>query len=377
MEAPFIFGRIATDENFTDREKETEHLVNNFESLINTVIISPRRWGKSSLVHRAADIAMRADKNIRICTIDLFNVKTEEQFYTVLARNLIQGTSSRWEEAVENAKKFFSRLVPKISVGAGPGSEISIDFDWEEMKSNPDEILDLSERIAEAKGVKIVVCIDEFQNIAEFEDPLFFQRRLRAHWQRHKKVSYCLYGSKRHMMMEVFTDSSMPFYKFGDIFFLNKIDTEHFIPFITERFSSTGKSITEDASRNIVSLADNHPYYVQQLSQLSWLRTSGQCDVETVVKAHLSLVEQLSLLFSNLMETLTFQQTCYLHALIAGEKSITSAETMYRYHISSATAASRSLKTLIKKDILDSKSGEISFQDPIFEYWLRHDYYQL
>lgn len=377
MEAPFIFGRIATDENFTDREKETEHLVNNFESLINTVIISPRRWGKSSLVHRAADIAMRADKNIRICTIDLFNVKTEEQFYTVLARNLIQGTSSRWEEAVENAKRFFSRLVPKISVGAGPGNEISIDFDWEEMKSNPDEILDLSERIAEAKGVKIVVCIDEFQNIAEFEDPLFFQRRLRAHWQRHKKVSYCLYGSKRHMMMEVFTDSSMPFYKFGDIFFLNKIDTEHFIPFITERFSSTGKSITEDASRNIVSLADNHPYYVQQLSQLSWLRTSGQCDVETVVKAHLSLVEQLSLLFSNLMETLTFQQTCYLHALIAGEKSITSAETMYRYHISSATAASRSLKTLIKKDILDSTSGEISFQDPIFEYWLRHDYYQL
>lgn len=377
MEAPFIFGRIATDENFTDREKETEHLVNNFESLINTVIISPRRWGKSSLVHRAADIAMRVDKNIRICTIDLFNVKTEEQFYTVLARKLIQGTSSRWEEAVENAKKFFSRLVPKISVGAGPGSEISIDFDWEEMKSNPDEILDLSERIAEAKGVKIVVCIDEFQNIAEFEDPLFFQRRLRAHWQRHKKVSYCLYGSKRHMMMEVFTDSSMPFYKFGDIFFLNKIDTEHFITFITERFSSTGKSITEDASRNIVSLADNHPYYVQQLSQLSWLRTSGQCDVETVVKAHLSLVEQLSLLFSNLMETLTFQQTCYLHALIAGEKSITSAETMYRYHISSATAASRSLKTLIKKDILDSTSGEISFQDPIFEYWLRHDYYQL
>lgn len=377
MEAPFIFGRIATDENFTDREKETEHLVNNFKSLINTVIISPRRWGKSSLVHRAADIAMRADKNIRICTIDLFNVKTEEQFYTVLARNLIQGTSSRWEEAVENAKKFFSRLVPKISVGAGPGNEISIDFDWEEMKSNPDEILDLSERIAEAKGVKIVVCIDEFQNIAEFEDPLFFQRRLRAHWQRHKKVSYCLYGSKRHMMMEVFTDSSMPFYKFGDIFFLNKIDTEHFIPFITERFSSTGKSITEDASRNIVSLADNHPYYVQQLSQLSWLRTSGQCDVETVVKAHLSLVEQLSLLFSNLMETLTFQQTCYLHALIAGEKSITSAETMYRYHISSATAASRSLKALIKKDILDSTSGEISFQDPIFEYWLRHDYYRL
>ncbi len=375
METPFIFGRIAVDENFTDREKETEHLVNNFMSLINTVIISPRRWGKSSLVHRAANITTQSDKNIRVCTIDLFNIKTEEQFYTSLAGNLIRATATRWEEAIEDAKKFFSRLVPKISVGAGPGNEISIDFDWEEMRSNPDEILDLAEHIAESKGLKIVVCIDEFQNIAEFEDPLFFQRRLRAHWQQHRKVSYCLYGSKRHMMMDVFTNPSMPFYKFGDIFFLDKIDTEHFIPFIIGRFSATGKNITEDACRKIVSLVDNHPFYVQQLSQLSWLRTSEQCETETVITAHQSLVEQLSLLFTNLMETLTFQQTCYLHALIAGESSITNAETMHKYHISSATAAYRSLKTLIHKDILDSTAGKISFQDPIFEYWLRHNYY--
>ncbi len=375
METPFIFGRIAVDENFTDREKETEHLVNNFMSLINTVIISPRRWGKSSLVHRAANITTQSDKNIRVCTIDLFNIKTEEQFYTSLAGNLIRATATRWEESIEDAKKFFSRLVPKISVGAGPGNEISIDFDWEEMRSNPDEILDLAEHIAESKGLKIVVCIDEFQNIAEFEDPLFFQRRLRAHWQRHRKVSYCLYGSKRHMMMDVFTNPSMPFYKFGDIFFLDKIDTEHFIPFIIGRFSATGKNITEDACRKIVSLVDNHPFYVQQLSQLSWLRTSEQCETETVITAHQSLVEQLSLLFTNLIETLTFQQTCYLHALIAGESSITNAETMHKYHISSATAAYRSLKTLIHKDILDSTAGKISFQDPILEYWLRHNYY--
>ncbi|MGP1393450.1 MAG: AAA family ATPase [Candidatus Cryptobacteroides sp.] len=377
MEAPFIFGKIATNENFTDREQETTHLVNNFESLINTIIISPRRWGKSSLVHRAATIAQSEDKHLKVCTVDLFNVKTEEQFYTVFARSIIGGTASRWDEAIENAKKFFSRLVPKISIGADPMNEVSIEFDWEEIKKNPDEILDLPERIAEAKGLKVMVCIDEFQNIAEFDDPLFFQRKLRAHWQKHQKTSYCLYGSKRHMMLEVFTDSSMPFYEFGDLFFLNKIDTAHFVPFITERFSYTGKSISEDACRKIISLADNHPYYVQQLSQLSWLRTSEICTEEIVAKAHASLVEQLSLLFSNLVETLTFQQVCYLHAVIVGEKAITSSETMHKYHISSATAASRSLKTLIKKDILDSKAGAVSFQDPIFEYWLRHSYYQI
>lgn len=377
MEAPFVFGKIATNENFTDRQQETCHLVNNFKSLINTIIISPRRWGKSSLVNKAAIIAQKEDKKLRICTIDLFNVKTEEQFYTAFAQSIIQGTSTKWDEAVENAKKFFSHIVPKITIGADPMNEVSIDFDWDEIKKNPDEILDLPERIAQSKDVKIVVCIDEFQNIAEFDDHLFFQRRLRAHWQQHQKASYCLFGSKRHMMMEVFADSAMPFYKFGDLFFLNKIDTEHLVSFIKERFTSTGKEISDDACKRIVNLTDNHPYYTQQLSQLSWLRTGAICTEETVIKAHESLVEQLSLLFTNLMETLTFQQTCYLHALIDGEQSITNTETMYKYHISSATSASRSFKTLLKKDILDSKSGEISFQDPIFRYWLAHKYFKI
>lgn len=379
MEAPFIFGRIATDENFTDRQEETRQLVNNFESLINTIIISPRRWGKSSLVHRSAEIAQQEDKNLKICAVDLFNIKTEEQFYTAYARSIIQGTSNRWDEAVENAKKFFSRLVPKITIGTDTTNEISLDFDWEEIKNNPDEILDLPEQIAKDKGIKIVICIDEFQNIAEFADPLFFQRKLRAHWQKHQKTGYCLYGSKRHMMLDVFTDSEMPFYKFGDILFLNKIDTEHLTKFIKERFTSTGKQITDEGCIRIISLSDNHPYYTQQLSQLSWLRTNTNeiCTDEIVNKAHESLVEQLSLLFTNIMESFTFQQTCYLNAVVAGEDSITSSETMHKYHISSATSASRSLKTLVSRDVLDRTGGKTTFQDPIFEYWLKHSYFQL
>ena len=77
METPFIFGKIATEKNFTDREMETANLVQNFTSLINTIIISPRRWGKSSLVNKAAMLAMEQDSKLRICHIDLFNVRNE------------------------------------------------------------------------------------------------------------------------------------------------------------------------------------------------------------------------------------------------------------------------------------------------------------
>ena len=375
METPFIFGKIATEKNFTDREMETANLVQNFTSLINTIIISPRRWGKSSLVNKAAKLAMEQDSKLRICHIDLFNVRNEEHFYSLLAQKVIAATSTKWEEAVESAKSFFSHLVPKISIGSDPTNEVSIDFDRETVKQNPDEVLDLAEKIAKKKGLKIVICVDEFQNIAEFTDPDYFQKKLRSHWQQHQNVAYCLYGSKRHMMMEVFTNSSKPFYKFGNLMFLNKIDTPYLVEFFNSRFADTSKSINENAANLIVKLVDNHPYYAQQLAQQSWLRTKDVCTIEIVREAHAALVEQLSLLFVTITETLTTQQLNYLKALIAGEKAISSTDVMHRYKISSTTSIARSKAALIKNDILDNKAGEISFQDPIYAHWLKTEYF--
>ena len=371
METPFVFGKIATDKNFTDREQETAILVEHFKSLINTIIISPRRWGKSSLVNKASKLAMEQDNKLIICHIDLFNVRDEEHFYSLLAQKVISATSSKWDETVDLIRRFFSRLSPKITIGTDPMNEVSVDFEMKDVVNNPDEVLDLAEKIAKMKGLKIVVCIDEFQNISEFSDPDYFQKKLRSHWQQHQNVSYCLYGSKRHMMLEVFTDSSKPFYKFGNLMFLNKIETPYLVSFFKERFADTKKKITEEACNLIVEFTDNHPYYAQQLAQLSWLRTKDICTEDIVREAHTSLVEQLSLLFATITENLTTQQLPYLKALLAREKSISSTETMHRYKISSPTSIARSKASLIKNDILDNKAGEISFQDPIYAYWLK------
>ena len=377
METPFVFGKIATDKNFTDREQETATLVQHFKSLINTIIISPRRWGKSSLVNKVANIAMEQDDKLRVCHIDLFNVRNEEHFYSLLAQKILSATSSKWDETIDVVKRFFSRLSPKLTIGTDPMNEISVDFEMKEVINNPDEVLDLAEKIAKDKGLKIVICIDEFQNISEFDNPDYFQKKLRSHWQQHQNVAYCLYGSKRHMMLEVFTDSSRPFYKFGNLMFLNKIETPYLVSFFKERFVDTKKDITDEACYMIVNLTDNHPYYAQQLAQLSWLRTKEICTEDVVREAHISLVEQLSLLFVTITENLTNQQLCYLKALCAGEKAISSTETMHRYKISSLTSIARSKNALVKNDILDNKAGEISFQDPIYAYWLKVEYFKL
>ena len=234
METPFVFGKIASDKNFTDRKTETERLVSNFVSSVNTILISPRRWGKSSLVAKAAEISSKKNKNIRFCFIDLNNVRTEEQFYQQLATKVLSVSATKTRILIENTRKFLGKFIPNITFSPDPGTEFKLGLDWKEVKKEPDDILNLAEKIGTENNLKFVICIDEFQNISEFENPLDIQKKMRSHWQKHKNVSYCLYGSKRHMMMDVFTSPSMPFYKFGDIIFLSKISLNDWIPFITE-----------------------------------------------------------------------------------------------------------------------------------------------
>lgn len=96
-------------------------------------------------------------------------------------------------------------------------------FVWKAMLSPTEEVLKLPEVIAQSKGYRIVVCVDEFQQIGDFPDSLTFQKKLRGIWQLQSHVSYCLYGGKKHMMEQMFQNQSYPFYRFGDFFYLNKI----------------------------------------------------------------------------------------------------------------------------------------------------------
>jgi len=242
------------------------------------------------------------------------------------------------------------------------------------LRQHPDEILNLPEEIAREKGYRIVICIDEFQNISFFDDPLAFQKRLRSHWQRHQKATYCLYGSKRHMLMEVFASPSMPFYKFGDMMFLQKIPTEYWKDFIQRRFRSTGKKISKKQSSQIALLAENHPHYVQQLAQLCWFRTNRFVDDIIIKEAAESLVLQLGLLFQGITESLSTTQVNFLKALLDDVKMFSSKKTLDKYKLGTSANIPRIKKAMIKKEIIDEQAGRIEILDPMYSIWLR-DYY--
>jgi uncharacterized protein len=137
METPFVFGKLALQDEFTNREKELAELANNFMSGINTIIISPRRWGKSSLVSRAVLKSKSKNKKVIFCCIDMFNIRNEEQFYQVLTTELIKISATKWEERVNNAKKFIARFIPKISYSPDINTDFSIGLDWRDLKKLP------------------------------------------------------------------------------------------------------------------------------------------------------------------------------------------------------------------------------------------------
>ncbi len=131
MKSPFVFGKVAAGDKFTDREDEQKKLSNNIASNINTVLISPRRWGKSSLVAKVGEVLQHEDKTFRFCFIDLFNVRTEQEFYTHFAREVLRVSFSKRQERLESAKKLFKQIKPKFTVGADPNADYSILFQRE------------------------------------------------------------------------------------------------------------------------------------------------------------------------------------------------------------------------------------------------------
>ena len=261
---PFTFGVATSGDNFTDREKETERLLLNFRHGINTILISPRRWGKTSLVQKVCRLAQ--SDQLKVVYLDIFSCRSDREFYEAFASTVLKQTSSKWEEWVENARQFLSRITPKISMGTDPMTDFSISFEINPKNNDGEEILQLPEKIAHEKGCNIVVCIDEFQQIAEFKDSKIFQKRLRSVWQLQKSVSYCLFGSKKHLMNELFEKKSYPFYKFGDTMYLPKIGTQDWIAYICRRFEATGKQIPKELAEKICQSMENHSSYVQQLA---------------------------------------------------------------------------------------------------------------
>lgn len=369
-ENPFLFGKSVEGDFFTDRVEDTKRLEANLSHGINTFLVSPRRWGKTSLVKKV--IANNQRDDIRYVLVDMFYCKSESAFYHLFANDMIRQTSSKFDEWVDNAKRFLSNITPKFSFGSDPMNDFSISFEWNSDDGTDLEILRLPEKIAEKKGIRVVVCFDEFQQLGLFEDPLNFQKKLRSVWQHQQNVTYCMFGSKMHMMTSLFSDSSRPLYKFGDVMFLKKIPTGEWVSFITRQFERTGKSIMEEQARRICAITDNLSSYVQQLAWIIWYKANPAVTDDMIEEAVSDLLEQNKIFFQRDIESVTELQLNFLMALADGvEKGLTKKDVIKKYSLQSSANVQGVKKALIAREFIDNDGDKVFISDPIFKLWIK------
>ncbi len=374
-DSPFIYGTTVSFLSFTNREIESRKLKSNLLNGINTTIISPRRWGKSSLVEKVIADINKKEKLTKTIIIDLFSVGSEEEFLEKFAREVIKASSSKWQEWMASGKEFFKKLTPKLSFGIDPISDFSLSFDLQELKKNNDEILNLPEIIAQKKGIKFIICLDEFQNLSSFKDYIVFEKKMRACWQRHKSVTYCLYGSKRHMMSDIFNNPSKPFYRFGDIMLLQKIETQKWVSFITKSFSNTNKVIDEETAEMIPFIMKNHSWYVQQLAHYTWNLTSKKATLNELNIALTELINANAPLYQKEVESISQTQINLLKAVTKGETQFTSTVTMQKYLLGTPRNVSKNKTILINSDVIHEINGKYEFVDPAFELWFNKQFF--
>jgi AAA+ ATPase superfamily predicted ATPase len=354
--------------------EERKQLKELLDSGINVMLISPRRWGKSSLVKVAMDELMQENKRVRVCFIDAFSIKTEAEFYRTFAKEVISCTASTLEKRLDDVKNFLKGISPSITLKSDATDSLSFDLKFDLQDNDVMEILELPEKLASAKDIQLIVCIDEFQQLALLPGYKAMEGKMRSVWQKQAHTSYCFYGSKRHMMMDIFNNSANPFYRFGQVLFLDKIKKEEWVPFITGAFRRTGKSITDAQAERICDIVKCHSWYLQQLCYFIWSGTSGAVNDEVIDRRVRQLIDTNMPMFMNDVENLTATQIAMLRAVADGEFQFNAMAIVKKYELGSAQTITRNKKILVERDFVEKDNKHYHFADPVFELWFRREY---
>ena len=381
MDNPFVYGEVVPRDAFVDREPELDRLVSDLGNGQKVFLISPRRYGKSSLIHQALDALRRRGA----LTIEL-TVSSYSSYLAFLEgyARAIASVESKWDrartwltEAIVSTRPEI-RYEPKES-GLG---RFSVAFPQvtttRDLNRLANEVFMLPGKLAGERKRTVVVALDEFQAIDSFNGGSV-EHALRAATQHQRQVGYIFAGSEPSLM-EKMIGPRRPFYKAGPVMRLHKISPTLFGDFIEQRFVKTGMKPDAGVAEAIVELAGNLPYDVQRLAHETWddVRAAGG---RTVRLEHLHdtlarLLAEGATVFEALWQRLTLAQRAVLRAVVLqGGRELLAADTRVRHRLGSTSTIQTSLNLLMKQDLLHKEDGQFIVVDSLLREWVARKTY--
>jgi hypothetical protein len=376
MRNPFVYGEVVPATAFADRVDELDRLVADLAAGQKVFLISPRRYGKSSLIRQALAAMTRRGALTVEATVSSFS--SYVAFLEGYARALVAAESRRdraraWlRDMVRSA-----RAEVRYSPDASPLGAISVSFP--NVRTDRDisrlaqEVFALPARLAESRGRPVVVALDEFQAIGGFNGGSV-EHALRAAVQHQRNVGYVFAGSEPSLM-ERMLGPRRPFYKAGPVLRLEKIPPDDFAAFIDARFRRSGIKPEPGLGAAIVEVAGNLPYDVQRLAHETWdeVRTGGRrrATLDDLHHALRRLLAQQQTMFEAAWQRLTLSQRSVLRAVVLEEgRGLLSAEVRERHRLGGASSVQYALGALLRDDLISREGDRHVVVDSLLREWV-------
>jgi uncharacterized protein len=376
MQNPFVYGEVVPAAAFVDRVVELDRLVGDLTAAQKIFLISPRRYGKSSLVRRALAAMVRRGALTVEVTVSSFSsyVAFLEGYARALVAAETQGSRARtWLREVIRSARADVRYAPDSSPLGGLTVSFPTARSEREISRLAEEVFALPARLAEAHGRKVVVALDEFQAIGGFNGGSV-EHAMRAAVQHQREVGYVFAGSEPSLM-ERMLGPKRPFYKAGPVMRLEKIPAEEFAAFIDQRFARSGIRAEPGLGAAVVELAGNLPYDVQRLAHETWDEVRGasrrRATLDDLHQALKRLLAEHQMMFEALWQRLTLAQRAALRAVVVEEgRELLSADVRARHRLAGPSTMQAALAALVRDDVVNREGSRYVVVDSLLREWV-------
>lgn len=375
MDNPFVYGEVVPAAAFADRVADLDRLVGDLADAQKVFLISPRRYGKSSLIAQALSAMARRGAltfGLTVSSFSSFLAFLEGYARTLASRERGSSRARAWLR--DHVRSAPAELRPEAAPADGP---FTVSFP--SVRAVGDlgplaaEVFDLPARLAERHGGRVVVALDEVQAIAAFDGGLV-EHALRAAVQRQRSVGYVFAGSEP-TLMERMLGPKRPFYKAGPVMRLAKIPADEFAAFIESRFVRSRIRPEPGLGASIVELAGNLPYDVQRLAHETWdeVRRGGRrrAGLEDLHQALGRLLAEQHTMFEAFWQRLTLLQRATLRAVVLDDgRELLSAEARARHRLGGASTVQAALGALVRDDVVAREGGRYVVIDSLLREWI-------
>lgn len=367
---PFIVTGKIEPEFFCDRVNESARLIKSTINGNNMVIISPRRMGKTGLIHFCYD-KEEISESYYTFFLDILHTSSLREFTYLLGKTIFDTLlpkSKKMTTLITQTLKSLSGKFGFDSLTGLPTFSVELgDID------KPEYTLEEIFKLISSADKPCIIGIDEFQQISKYPEKNI-EALLRTHIQKIQNCNFIFAGSERTMMQEMFLSSARPFYRSSDIMELNAIDKDIYISFVKDNFSKRNRSISEEIISYVYDLFSGHTFYIQKAFNESFANTpeSSECTMEIVNAAIDDMIGLYDTIFREILSNIPEKQKEVLYAIAkeGNAKQILSAAFIKRYSLSSASSIQAAVKKLLERDLISEREKSYFLTDRLLEMWI-------